>query len=162
MHLSVRAAFVTGLLALSLGMASCGSSDDETGESVSSPVAKAVFIKQGDRICKDNYSKRTQRLTRLSNEFFGNGKKPPPQAQQEDILVNQLMPIFWEESEELNELPLPEEGTQEAEEILARIEGAIKAVEANPARSLKRGTGVEFRQAEELAHDFGFEWCGRS
>jgi hypothetical protein len=42
------------------------------------------------------------------------------------------------------------------------LEKSIKNVEADPARSLSEGTGVEFKEVEQLAQDFGFEWCGRS
>lgn len=161
MYTSLRTAFIAGLLALALGVAGCGSSDETTGESASTTVTKAVFIKQGDQICKDNYSKRTQLLTALGTKYFKD-KKPPPQAVQEKILVEQVMPVFQEESKELNDLPLPEEGSKEAEAILTGLEDAIAAVEANPARSLKQGTEVEFGDVEKLAHDYGFEWCGRS
>jgi len=163
MYLPLKNAFVAGLLVLVLGgiAAGCGSSDEDTGESGEATVTKAVFIKQGDQICKDNYSKRTQLLTALSTKYFKD-KKPPPQAFQEKILVNQVMPVFQEESEELNDLPLPEEGSKEAEAILTGLEDAIAAVEANPGRSLKLGTEVEFGDVEKLAHEYGFEWCGRS
>jgi hypothetical protein len=139
----------------------CGDSDEATGEEGDTTVTKAVFIKQGDRICKDNYSKRGALITKLSKKYFKD-QKPPPQAVQEKILVNQIMPVFQEESEELNDLPLPEEGSKEAEAILTGLEDAIAAVEANPARSLKLGSEVEFSDVEKLAQEYGFEWCGRS
>ena len=153
--------FVAGLLITALGLASCGDSDEATGESAEATVTKVVFIKQGDQICKDNYSKRTKLLTALGTKYFKD-KKPPPQSVQEEILVKQVMPVFQEESDELNDLPLPAEGGKEAEAILTGLEDAIAAVEANPARSLKQGTEVEFSDVEKLAHDYGFEWCGRS
>jgi hypothetical protein len=161
MYTPLRTAFIAGLLAMALGVAGCGSSDDSSDESTSATVTKVVFIKQGDQICKDNYSKRTKLLTALGIKYFKD-KKPPPQAVQEKILVDEVMPVFQEESEELNDLPLPAENSKEAEAILTGLEDAIAAVEENPARSLKQGTEVEFGDVEKLAQDYGFEWCGRS
>jgi hypothetical protein len=163
MYKALKTAFVVGSLALMVGgiAGGCGGSDEAAGETEGATVTKTVFIKQGDRICKGNYSKRTKLLTVLGIKYFKD-RKPPPQAVQEKILVNEIMPIFQEESEELNDLPLPEEGSKEAEAILRGIEDAIAAVEANPARSLKNGTEVEFSDVEKLAHEYGFEWCGRS
>jgi len=161
MHVPKKKAVVVGLLAVALGVGGCGSSDSESGESGTAAVKKVVFIKKADQICEDNYSKRTKLLTALSAKY-SNRQKPPPQALQEQILVDKIMPVFQEESEELNELPLPAEGSKEAEAILSGLEGAIAAVEANPARSLKQGTEVEFGDVLELARAYGFEWCGRS
>src|SRR3982750_4598739 len=137
-------ALTAALALLALVNSGCGSSDGEDAEASGLAVPKAVYISNGDRICKANYAKRTQLLTGLSKEFSG-GKKLPSLARQEAILVNQIMPIFWEESKELNELPLPQEGAGEAEKILAMLEKSIKNVEADPARSLSEGTGVEFK-----------------
>jgi hypothetical protein len=157
-----KTSFVVGLLVVALGVAGCGSSGGDTsGDSSTTTVTKVVFIKQGDQICKDNYSKRTKLLTVLGTKYFKD-KKPPPQAVQEEILVDKIMPVFHEESEELNDLPLPAEGGKEAEAILTGLEDAIAAVEANPAKSLKLGSEVEFSDVEKLAHEYGFEWCGRS
>jgi len=153
---------VAGLALIALIAASgCGSSDGEEADANGPALAKPLYIQKGDRICQDNYAKRGRLLTRLSQEF-SEGKNLPPPARQEAILVNQVMPIFWEESKELNALPLPEEGTKEAEEILAALEVSIESVEADPARSIREGSGVEFKEVERLAHEYGFEWCGRS
>jgi len=156
----VTIALAAALALVAIAINGCGSSDGEDAEA-SAGLPKAVYIQKGDRICQANYAKRGQLLTRLGKKFSG-GKDLPPLARQEDILVNQVMPIFWEESKELNELPLPKEGTKEAEEILGDLEKSIESVEANPARSLKEGTEVEFEEVEQLAHEYGFEWCGRS
>ncbi len=154
----VTIALAAALMALAIS--GCGSSDSEDAEA-SSGMPKAVYIQKGDRICQANYAKRTQLLTQLSKKYSG-GKNLPPLARQEEILVNRVMPIFWEESKELNELPLPEKGAKEAEEILAGLEKSIEGVEADPAKSLSEGTGVEFKEVEKLAQEYGFEWCGRS
>jgi hypothetical protein len=140
----------------------CGGSDNEDAEAANNTaVAKAIYVEKGDQICKSNYAKRTQVLTQLRKKYPGS-KNLPPIARQEDILVKQIMPIFWEESEELNDLPLPNEGADEAEKILAALEKSIEGVEADPARSLREGTGIEFESTEQLAQDYGYEWCGRS
>lgn len=139
----------------------CGGSGGENAEADQPGVPKIVYIQKGDRICQANYAKRTQLLTRLSKKYE-DGKNLPPQARQEEIVVKQIMPIFWEESEELNDLALPKEGAKEAEQILAELEKSIEGVEADPARSLSEGTGVEFKGTERLAHEYGFKWCGRS
>ncbi len=155
-------ALVAALALLPVVILGCGSSDREDAEAANgSNVAKAIYIQRGDQICKANYAKRTRLLTRLRAQFSG-GKSLPTQARQEEILVDQIMPIFREESQELNDLPLPKEGTEEAEKILAALEQSIEGVEADPTKSLAEGTGVEFREAEQLAHQYGFEWCGRS
>jgi hypothetical protein len=153
--------WVAGLLGLILVSAGCGSSNEATGDSGSPTVAKVFFIKRADQICEDNYDKRGALLVRLHNELF-KGNKPPPQAKQEEILVQQIMPIFREESDELNDLPLPQEETEKATQILRSLEQSIESVEASPAQSLRNGTAVAFHNTEQLAQAFGFEWCGRS
>jgi hypothetical protein len=146
------------LLGLILSLLGCGSGGDETEEG----LTKAVFIKRGDKICQDNYSKRTQRLTQLNNEYVKNQAKPPSQSLQETLLVSEVMPIFQEEAEELDDLPLPDQEAAQAQKIIRALEEAIKGVEANPGQAIARGTGVQFREAEELAKAFGFQYCGRS
>jgi hypothetical protein len=159
----LRYALAGGLLLVAFGVVGCGGSDGEeaTAEADQPTMIKAIYIEKGDKICQANYAKRGKVLSSLSQKYSG-GKNLPPQAKLEAILVNQVMPIFREESEELNELPLPDEGTEEAEKILAALEKSIEGVEADPARSLSEGTGVEFKEAERLAHEYGFKWCGRS
>ncbi len=152
-----------GLLAAVLAMAvlavsfasGCGDSEDEAS------LTKAEFVKQGDKICKDNYAKREKFLLGYVEDIKASGKQPP-QAEQEDILVNELMPIFREQSEELSEIGLPETETGQAEKILAAIEGAIEKVEQEPDVAIKQGTGVQFAEAEKMAAEFGFKYCGRS
>jgi hypothetical protein len=157
----LKLACLTGFVLMTLLPAACGSSDDDAADA-GATNSKTAFIEEGDQICQDNYTKRTQLLTQLNDELIKGKKKPPPMAQQEDILVNRVMPIFWEESEELNGVPLPADGTAAAEKILTALEDSIEAVEANPGKSIEQGTGVEFREAEQLAKEFGFVWCGRS
>jgi len=154
-------ALAAGVTALTLGSMGCGSSGGTDSASGESAVPKALYVQKGDRICQANYAKRTRLLVNLRKQF-ANGTKLPTQADQEQILVNQIMPIFWEESKELNALPPPGEGAEEAKEILAALERSIEGVEADPAKSLSAGTGVEFKEAEQLAHEYGFKWCGRS
>jgi len=161
MRRTLKYGLALGLSLLALLNAGCGSSDDEDAAAEGSPVVKALYIDKGDRICQDNYAKRTKLLTRLSRELSKKNNLPS-RAEQEEILVKQIMPIFWEESKELNDLPLPKEDAKEAEQILAELEQSIEDVEAHPARSLSRGTGVEFKDVERHAQKYGFEWCGRS
>jgi hypothetical protein len=72
------------------------------------------------------------------------------------------MPIFREESEELNALGLPTTETQKAKAILKALKKSIAAVEAEPHVAVTKGTKVQFGPAEKLAHAYGFEYCGRS
>ncbi len=155
----LKRALLPCLLVLLLGLVGCGGSDEATGEAT---LTKAAFIKRGDTICQDNYSKRTEHLEQLNNEYVKGQAKPPSQSLQEKLLVSEVMPIFKEESEELNDLPLPEEEAAQAKKVLEALEGAIADVEANPAQALARGTGVQFREVETLAKDYGFRYCGRS
>lgn len=152
-------AFISAIFALSLAVIGCGSDDESTTES---RISKAAFVKSGDQICRENYSKRGRVLVSLNEKYVKGKKELPSQALQEELLVERVMPIFREQSEELNELPLPKTGTKEAKQILSGLEEAIEGVEANPARSIKQGTGVEFAEVEALAQDYGFQYCGRS
>lgn len=158
MKTRLKIALVLGLALLAAGAAGCGSSDNDEAEAKASALPKALYVEKGDRICEANYAKRTQLIEQLRQ----NWKKLPPLEKQEEILVDQIMPIFWEESEELNALPLPEEGAEEAKTILTSLEDSIRGVEANPAKSVRKGSVVEFRDTEQLAKEYGFESCGRS
>jgi hypothetical protein len=158
MNTRLKYALAVGLILLAAGAAGCGSSDDGEAEAKASALPKAIYVEKGDRICEDNYAKRTQLIEGLSQSW----EKLPPLEKQEEILVKQIMPIFWEESKELNALPPPQEGAEEAKKILASLEESIRDVEANPAKTVRKGSVVEFGDTEKLARAYGFESCGGS
>lgn len=147
------------MVVLLFGVSGCGGSSGDGAGAES--IAKPQFIQRGDSICRENYTKREQFLTAYANKLKASKKTLAP-AKQEEVLVGEIMPIFEEELEELRQLPLPATGAQEAEQILAALDEAIQHVKENPAEALARGTGVAFARAEKLAHDYGFEYCGRS
>lgn len=150
-----------GIVAVVAGCGSGGSSTDATPGGADASLTKAQFVKQGDQICRRNYTKREKLLVGYLAKAKREGA-PPPEAVQEEVLVDQVMPIFREESEELNELGLPTKETEKAEAVLRALEGAIAAVESEPDVAIKQGTKVQFARAEKLAHSYGFEFCGRS
>lgn len=157
--IGMRGATVVALLGVVAVLAGCGGGSSTSNGSEAS-LTKAQFVKKGDQICERNYTRREQVLAGYLAKAEKEGQLPL--AKQEEVLVDQIMPIFREESEQLNELGLPTSETQKAEEILKGLEAAIAAVESEPDVALTKGTRVQFAAVENLAHSYGFEFCGRS
>jgi hypothetical protein len=158
-----RRVTIVALLAFLAFVSGCGGGGgtNVTSDSGDASLTKAQFVKKGDQICRRNYTKREQVLLGYLVKAQEAGA-PPPQAKQEEVLITRILPIFREESEELDKLGLPTTETKKAEAILQALESAIAAVESEPAAALREGTGVQFAQAEKLARSFGFAYCGRS
>lgn len=162
-RIGTRCATIVALLSVVAVVAGCGggNSTAATVGGSDASLTKAQFVKKGDQICKSNYSEREKVLF----EYLAKAKKeggPPPLAEQEQLLVVRILPIFKEESEELDELPLPSKEPQKATAVLTALESAITAVEAHPGVAVRKGMSVLFARAEALAHAYGFEYCGRS
>lgn len=146
---------------LSVATVAAGCGGNGTSEDGHILLTKAQFVAKGDRICQRNYAKRGRVLLGYLAKAERRGA-PLPQAQQEVLLVNRIMPIFREESEELDELSLPTNEAHRAETILAALDAAIAAVESEPEVAVKKGTAVQFARVEGLARSYGFKYCGRS
>lgn len=154
----MRKTFIAAILAVLIAgfvLGGCGGGDDEP------TLTKAEFIEQGDQICKENYEEREELLMGYLAEAKAKGKLPPL-SEQEAILVDEVLPIFQIQSEELEELGLPKAGTARAEEILAGLEAAIQGVEDQPRVAIEKGSKVNFAAVEKMARDYGFKYCGRS
>jgi hypothetical protein len=144
-------------------VASCGggSVTAATTGGGDAPVTKAQFVKKGDQICRLNYTEREKVLFEYLEKVKKEGGAPPL-AKQEELLVTRILPIFKEESQELDELPLPTSETRNAKAILKALAAAIAAVESHPGVAVRNGMSVLFAHVEALAHAYGFEYCGRS
>jgi hypothetical protein len=155
---SVVVVALSGIVAVLMG---CGGGGSTTNEGGDASLSKAQFVSKGDQICELNYTKRERVLSGYLAKAEREGGQLPL-ARQEKVLVDQIMPIFQEESEQLNGLGLPTTETQKAEAILEGLEAAIAAVESEPDVALEEGTAVQFGAVEKLARSYGFEFCGRS
>jgi hypothetical protein len=150
---SLRLYLCLGLVAcLALVAVGCGESDD--GDASGATITKAQFIKKADETC----AKAEARQLALVGKFSEQGR-PPSKANEEALIRFAAVPPLNAEAEELSALPLPSEGSAQAEAFLRAFEAGIEGAEAAPGRLLERARNP-FAKAEALAAQFGLKVCG--
>jgi hypothetical protein len=148
----VNRKYLFGVLMVSLGLISlivgCGGGGEET-------ISKAEFIEQADAICKKSTKERSDAFTKLLNQYDDGN---PPQAELDQLIENDTVPAFKKQREAIAELPSPDEGEEEIEQMLVLLDEAIAKVEAEPDEAINRAAGW-FADYEQAAVDFGFKEC---
>jgi hypothetical protein len=143
---------VLGILALAaLVVTGCGGdSESQTTES----LTKAQYVKQADAICKRQNEKKDAALNKayeeLQKEKTGAGR-----AGEEKIIEIALPPIA-EMTEEVAELGVPTEQSEEAEKFVGEMEAAISEVQDDPSLALDE---EPFEGAKARAARLGFKQC---
>jgi hypothetical protein len=150
-------ALLAAAAVLALLASGCGSDDGDSGEA---RLTKAELIEQGDNICQQADGKRLAGLAPYIREAK-EGKGLPPKPQQEELVVELVLPPFQEEAEELSELNPPEADEEEVQALIQAIEEAVERGEADPS-SILGGASSQFGEAEKLGREYGFKHCGRS
>jgi len=132
-------------------LAGCGSDGDET---TAATVSKAQFIKQADAVCDKTEGRQLKRI----EEFQKRQLPPGPKAERELVAFAGVPPLAIE-AEELEELPLPSSGGDEAEAFIDAFRAGVAKAEEDPASMLSE-KAYPFVRATELAREFGFKVCG--
>jgi hypothetical protein len=132
----------------------CGGSD--SGGETSASLTKAQLTKQVNLICKKRLKEKDRMVSAAFSTFSESGSGGPSQKQLEELLQS-LLPAYQQMSDELDELPASGEGAEAVKDISAKLEAAIKKVEADPGDSIEADP---FEAAGEAAQGHGFKACG--
>jgi len=140
-------------IALSMVVAGCGGGDEEQ------TLTKAEFVKQSSAICKKGEERKNEQLTAALKAQTESGKPLKiGRTGKEALLSTVILPPLRQMSEELAELGIPEERSEEAEAIIKGFEDVIAELEENPGSALKSQN--PFTEVNQLALDFGMNNCG--
>lgn len=132
---------------LTLLVAGCG------GDSETTTVTKAQFVKEANSVCLKGEAKRGQMLNELSGEL-GGGKVPQAQREQ---LVLKVLPTYEETAANLSKLDVPAGDEKQVEAIVEAMEEAVERVKADPNTALV--STVPFDKANKLATEYGLDRC---
>jgi hypothetical protein len=136
---------------LSLALASCGSSDDET------PVSMAQFHAQGNAICWKAIKTQQATYERLVNEAIAeesvNGEVDIPKREE---LVDAFGESLRTMGDELSDLGAPAGKDEQVEELIQLYEGAAEQAEDHPNLLVSGGI---LGQPDAAAKAIGLSKC---
>ncbi|MCB0863157.1 MAG: hypothetical protein KDB66_08090 [Solirubrobacterales bacterium] len=132
-------------IALSLGLAACGSSDDDT-------LSKSELITQADQICQDYNDK----LVKIQEDSGLNNQS----SNQEVVafITDDIVPLFNDQIDELRALQPDDADADTYNEILDTLESEVKKVEDDPEAAVNQDD--PFSDSSAKANDFGMKVCG--
>ena len=132
--------------AVVLLVAACGGGEET--------LTKEEYLKQADVICDEG----NKELEEASKDAFSDVKEgeSPTKEQIEDYARKTVLPMVRGQVGELRDLPPPEGGKAEVEEIYDAIESALDKVEKDPSLL---GSGNLFAEADALSKKYGYEVC---
>lgn len=133
-------------IALSLGLAACGSSDD------SDTLSKSELITQADQICQEYNDK----LVKIQNDSGLNNQSSNKEVVA--FISDDLVPFFNDQIAELRTLQPDEADAETYNEIIDTLESEVKKVEDNPEAAVNQDD--PFADSSAKANDFGMKVCG--
>ncbi len=143
---------VLGVLALALLIVTgCGGdSESQTTES----LTKTQYVKQADAICQRQNEKKDAELNKAYEEL--QKKKTSGGRAAEEKIIEVALPPIADMTEEVAELGVPTEQSEEAKKFVAEMEAAISKVQDDPSLALD---GEPFEGAKARAARLGFKQC---
>jgi hypothetical protein len=151
-------ALLAGVMAIAIVAAGCGSSSDDSTETV--VLTKTEFIKEGDAIC----AKGTETLNQEAEDFAEENDVDtdnPSKGDQEEVITTVIGPALQSQADELSALGAPEGEEETVEAIVEALEEGAQELEDDPASLLEESASGPLDEANKLASAFGFEECGQ-
>ena len=153
-----RIAPVLATAALALAAAGCGD-DDDSGSATTTTTAltKAEFIKQANKICKQ----QDKKIERASQQFFAdapNNQEPPPKEVAE-FGEKTVFPAIQDEIDRVEALGAPEGDEDEVKKMLDAAKSGLAKLEAHPNQLEKGGIASSFEEFQKLASAYGLDEC---
>jgi hypothetical protein len=147
-----KAIVAAAVAVLAIAAAGCGGDDDET--TAAQTLTKDEFIAQADEICAagdDEIEAAAQDLG-----------ASPSQEEATQLVTDVALPSVQEQRDSIAALGAPEGDEDEVQAILASLDEAIAAVEADPASVLSSSSDPDnpFAEVDQLAQDYGLTDCG--
>lgn len=140
----VRRAVAAVLVLLS----ACGGGGEE--------LSREEYLKRADAICENG----NEELEKASEKAFAEipEGEAPSEEQFAEYARKTVIPMVRGQVSELRDLPPPEGGADEVDEIYDAIDKAIDRLENDPSL-LTRGGADLFAEADELSRKYGYEVC---
>ena len=138
--------------------AGCGDDDDDNGGGGGSDApTKAEYVQQADRICTQG----DNAMSREAEQRFGDVQGEPSQAQIEEFANDIVIPNIEDQIAQLRELTPPEGDEETVNEIYDKADEAIADLKDDPRGVVEDDAGP-FKEANQLAQDYGLKVCGAS
>ncbi|MDQ5894654.1 MAG: hypothetical protein QG596_915 [Actinomycetota bacterium] len=138
----------TLLIALSFGVAACGSSEDSSDGA----LTNSELIAQANEICV----KYTDEVSTAAEEAFGD--QQPPNAELAVFITDEVVPLYEDQIAELRALEPSEDDSAAYTEMLDTLETELQAVAEDPEAAA--ASDNPFPDATAKADEFGLEDCG--
>lgn len=147
-------ALFAALLIAALVVGGCGSG---SGESSTSSISKAVFIKKTDAVCK----RGNGRMEIAFAHFLEANRnvKRPSKADYEALVGKVLVPNVNREIKEIRAFGAPSGDEDRVGDFLEALEEGIEVAERNPKVVVSSSEAV-FGIPSRLAKEYGLEVCG--
>jgi hypothetical protein len=152
-------ALLAGVMAIAIVAAGCGSSSDDSTDTVV-VLTKTEFVKQGDAICAKGSKTLSQEAEDFADENDIDTSKPTTK-QQEEVIETVVGPALQAQADELSALGAPEGEEDTTAAIVEALEDGAEELEENPAALLEDKGAGPLDKANELASKFGFKECGQ-
>lgn len=154
---------LAGVMALGAIVAGCGSSDDDSTDTVNVDVTitKDQLIAQGDTICRQGDKEIEEGFERYAEENNLPKNKEPSDEQGVELVETVIVPNIKTQAELIRGLGTPEGDEDEVEAMLDSLDEAVEKAEENP-ESLFDEKSDPFGDPNQRAEDYGFKVCGQS
>ena len=135
------------IAALAFGAAGCGGDDETSDTSTAASLTKEEFITQGDQICTEGDAELTS------------SDQPQSQEDVAPFVTDTLIPNLQAQHDDLEALGAPEGDEDEISDLLASLQTAIDAFEADPSSVFDTSN---LQAASQAAQDYGFKVCSQN
>jgi len=139
------------VLALSLALAACGSSSDES----TTALTKAEFLKQGNAICR----KGNEEIGKAAEKEFPRSGPRPSKKEMEQFASQTIVPNIESQVQQISELPAPEGDEEKVEAIVSEAEASVEKAAEDPSVMIDEGGEDPFAKTNELADGYGLTVC---
>jgi hypothetical protein len=147
-------ALTAALLAVAALVSGCGGSGG--GDSTTTSVSKAAFIKKADAVCQTN----TQRMQRqiLAVLKTKNGIRKPKPSEYERLVGTIIVPAVQREIKDLRALPVPSGDEDRIDAMIGALEEGLETAENDP-KAVEATSDVVFGIFSRLAGEYGLTTC---
>jgi hypothetical protein len=148
------------LLAVAIAFAAIGCGDDDedsASTTTSSELTKAQFIREANRICKQQDAK----IERASQQFFADAPndKEPPASEVAQFGKKTVFPAIQDEIDRIRALGAPEGDEDEVQKMLEAAESGLSKLEAEPDQLERGAIASSFEEFQKLASAYGLDEC---
>jgi hypothetical protein len=150
------AVVVAGLIAVTMLVAGCGGSDDESS---TNSLTKAEFLKQGNAICRKGNAKIESEFEEFAEKHHFKENEKPSEPVLEEATETILVPAISGQVEEIRALGTPEGDEGEVDKILSGAEEAVKEAEEDPV-AFAEEESPKLTQVNKEARAYGLTVCG--